>query len=54
MDLSSTQESQHANSNNRFWKPKNQGSNGQKLKEQRPNHGFQQQKMFKQTPQQQQ
>ena len=54
MDLSSTQKSQHANGNNRSWKPKSQNSNGQKPREQRPNHGFQQKKIFEWTPQQQQ
>jgi len=54
MDFSGTQESQHANGNNRLWKPKSQGSNGQKPKEQRPNHEFQQRKTFEWTPQQQQ
>jgi len=54
IDLSSTQESQYANSNNRSWKPRSQGSNKQKPKEQRPNQGFQQKKTFERTPQQQQ
>ena len=54
IDLSSTQESQCANSNNKLWKPRSQSSNGQKPKEQKPNYRFQQRKMFKRTPQQQQ
>jgi len=46
MDLSSMQESQCANSNNRSWKPRSQSSIEQKPREQRPNHRFQQRKTF--------
>jgi len=54
IDLSSTQESQCVSNSNRSWKPRSQGSNGQKLREQRLNQRFQQRKMFGQTLQQQQ
>ena len=55
MDLSNIKETQKENnSRNRSWKPRSQGSNGQKLQEQRPNHRSQQKKMFERTLQQQQ
>ena len=50
MDLSSTRETQKGNSRNKSWKPRNRGYDRQKLQEQRPNHGFQQKKMFEWTP----
>ena len=40
MDLSDTKETQKGNSRNKFWKTRNQGSNGQRPKEQKPNQRF--------------